>query len=106
MNCIVVYDFWENYFLKVFYYVYGNISVEYWDGIFRGRYEFMIFNFMFKIFYIVRYFVLDGFVDINNIIIEGVLLNFFKFDRYRYEINNGLGIEFYVVNVLMNFIKL
>ncbi|MDI3476040.1 MAG: hypothetical protein PWQ79_1797 [Thermococcaceae archaeon] len=71
-----------------------------------GRYEFTIFNFTSKTLYIARYFTPDGFVDINNITIEGVPLNLSKLDRYRYEIINGSGIEFYAVNVSTNLTKL
>ncbi|SEW07265.1 M1 family aminopeptidase [Thermococcus thioreducens] len=89
--------FWKTY-SAVPYSQHGNISVNYTDGTFRGRYEFVLTNFTSGTLYLALLVTQKDPITLN-ITIEGVPLELSRMDVYRWVDEDGVGIEIYAVNV-------
>ena len=92
--------FWKTY-SAVPYSQYGNITVNYYGGVFHGRYEFVLTNFTSGTpLYLTLPMTPRNPITLN-ITIEGVPLNLSRVNRYRFIIpkEKGVGVEVYAVNV-------
>ncbi|ASA78453.1 M1 family aminopeptidase [Thermococcus sp. 5-4] len=96
--------FWKTY-SAVPYSQYGNISVNYTDGTFRGRYDFVLTNFTSGPLYLALLVTPNDPLTLN-ISIEGVPLELSRMDVYRWVDEDGVGIEIYAVNVSTNLTTL
>ncbi|ASJ08187.1 hypothetical protein A3L11_02675 [Thermococcus siculi] len=99
------YRFFANNYSKVPYSQYGNITVNYSDGTFHGRYEFVLTNFTSGVLYLARLVTPKDPLTLK-ITIGGVPLNLSRVNAYRWTFSNGAGIEFYAVNVSTNLTEL
>ena len=95
------YRFFVSNYSDVPYSQYGNITVDYYGGVFHGRYEFVLTNFTSGTPLYLTLPTTPRSPITLNITIEGVPLNLSRVNRYRFIIPEemGVGVEVYVVNV-------
>ncbi|ASJ15190.1 M1 family aminopeptidase [Thermococcus radiotolerans] len=89
----------------VSYSQYGNISVNYTDGVFRGRYDFVLTNFTSGPLYLAVFVTPKDPITLN-VTIEGVPLDFSRMNAYRWVNEDGVGFKIYEVNVSTNLSEL
>ncbi|WP_240911621.1 hypothetical protein [Thermococcus sp. LS1] len=100
-----VQGFFVEKYAKVPYSQHGNITVNYTNGVFRGRYEFVLTNFTSRTLYLALLVTPNGPLTLN-ITIEGVPLELSRMNVYRWIDDEGFGVGFYAVNVSTNFTTL
>ena len=97
-------EFFQERYSRVSYSQFGNITVNYSGGVFTGVYRFVLTNFTDRTLYLAVLKTADEPIKLN-ITIEGVPLNLSRVDRYIL-FDEGVGIEFYAVNVSTNLTTL
>ncbi|NJE85461.1 hypothetical protein E3E23_06440 [Thermococcus sp. CX2] len=97
-------EFFREKYSRVPYSQFGNITVNYSNGVFTGVYRFVLTNFTDRTLYLAMLKTEDEPIKLN-ITIEGVPLNLSRVDRYLL-FDEGVGIEFYAVNVSTNLTTL